>query len=221
MLLSRHRCRSALLPPPSATRSSALARTAHRLLQRLLPQVSALLLPLRSANLHARRPTREGRLNRFVEPAVPDRSASFARAVEHREGVVVFAVEGTSSSGRSGGLEGELGGGQGESEGEELGEEGFDLGLLGEGDDVGAVEEGQEEAGGVEDGLAVRDGVFELVAGRRGGAVGAVSALRLRALDGFDLGDEGFGGEEALVVGLERDGLVVERLEEVLGVLRE
>lgn len=45
-------------------------------------------------------------------------------------------------------------------------------------------------------------------------------ALTLSATDRFNLGDERLGGERALVVGFLRDPLVVERLPEILGVLR-
>jgi hypothetical protein len=150
---------------------------------------------------------------------VTDRRSRLARSVEHRKRIVVFSVETASGSCSGGSFEVKLGGREGEDEGEEFMEEGFDLGLLGERDDVGAVEEGEDEAGGVEDSLTVIDRVFELMAGRRGRTVRAVGALGLSALDGFDLGDKGFGGEEALVVRFEGDGLVVEGFEEVLSVL--
>jgi hypothetical protein len=91
---------------------------------------------------------------------VTDRRSRLARSVEHRKRIVVFSVETASGSCSGGSFEVKLGGREGEDEGEEFMEEGFDLGLLGERDDVGAVEEGEDEAGGVEDSLTVIDRVF-------------------------------------------------------------
>ena len=98
-------------------------------------------------------------------------------------------------------------------------QERVDLGLVGERDDVGPVEEREDQPRRVKDGLPVRDRVRKLVPARFRVVGRAVRALILLAAERLDLGNERLGVEKALVVGLDRKGLVVERLEEVLGVL--
>ena len=115
----------------------------------------------------------------------------------------------------------ELVDGEHEERGDEVSKEGFDSFSIRRRESSGcSIEVGEDEFERVLEAVEVVDLVRVLVLGfgSEGRIDESVSSLDLFLAKSFDLGDERLGRDGLLVVGLEGDSLMIERLVEVLGV---